>query len=170
MHPLKKRGLVLFTGYFSNLKQQTVDYRSYKSAFVNDATATKEWLVIDATDQILGRLASRLALVLRGKNKANFTPHTDCGDNIIVINADKIRLTGKKLTDKVYVRHTGYPGGQRFTTPAELLKRKPVAVLEEAVRGMLPKSRLGAQMFRNLHVYAGPEHAHTAQKPEVLEF
>ncbi len=168
MHPLKKRGLVLFTGYFSNLKQQTVDYRSYKSAFVNDATATKEWLVIDATDQILGRLASRLALVLRGKNKANFTPHTDCGDNVIVINADKIRLTGKKLTDKVYVRHTGYPGGQRFTTPAELLKRKPVAVLEEAVRGMLPKSRLGAQMFRNLHVYAGSEHPHEAQKPRTI--
>ena len=168
MHPLKKRGLVLFTGYFSNLKQQTVDYRSYKSAFVNDATATKEWLVIDATDQILGRLVSRLALVLRGKNKANFTPHTDCGDNVIVINADKIRLTGKKLTDKVYVRHTGYPGGQRFTTPAELLKRKPVAVLEEAVRGMLPKSRLGAQMFRNLHVYAGSEHPHEAQKPRTI--
>ena len=168
MHPLKKRGLVLFTGYFSNLKQQTVDYRSYKSAFVNDATPTKEWLVIDATDQILGRLASRLALVLRGKNKANFTPHTDCGDNVIVINADKIRLTGKKLTDKVYVRHTGYPGGQRFTTPAELLKRKPVAVLEEAVRGMLPKSRLGAQMFRNLHVYAGSEHPHEAQKPRTI--
>ena len=168
MHPLKKRGLVLFTGYFSNLKQQTVDYRSYKSAFVNDATATKEWLVIDATDQILGRLASRLALVLRDKNKANFTPHTDCGDNVIVINADKIRLTGKKLTDKVYVRHTGYPGGQRFTTPAELLKRKPVAVLEEAVRGMLPKSRLGAQMFRNLHVYAGSEHPHEAQKPRTI--
>ena len=155
-------------GNFSNLKQQTVDYRSYKSVFVNDATATKEWVIIDATDQVLGRLASRLALILRGKNKANFTPHTDCGDNVIVINAEKVRLTGKKLTDKVYVRHTGYPGGQRFATPAELLKRKPVAVLEEAVRGMLPKSRLGAQMFRNLHVYAGAEHPHEAQKPRTI--
>ncbi|MBP5229077.1 MAG: 50S ribosomal protein L13 [Bacteroidales bacterium] len=145
-----------------------MDYRSYKSVFVNDQTATKEWVVIDATDQVLGRLASRVALLLRGKMKANFTPHTDCGDNVIVINAEKVRLTGKKLTDKVYVRHTGYPGGQRFTTPKELLQRKPVAVIEEAVRGMLPKSRLGAQMFRNLHVYAGSEHPHEAQKPKTI--
>lgn len=145
-----------------------MDYRSYKTVFVNDKSATKEWVLIDATDLVLGRLASRIALVLRGKNKANFTPHTDCGDNVIIINAEKVRLTGNKLTDKVYIRHTGYPGGQRFATPKEILQRKPVALIEEAVRGMLPKNRLGAQMFRNLHVYAGPEHKHEAQKPRTI--
>ncbi len=146
-----------------------MDYRSYKTVFVNDKSATKEWVLIDATDLVLGRLASRIALVLRGKNKANFTPHTDCGDNVIVINAEKVRLTGNKLTDKVYIRHTGYPGGQRFSTPKEILQRKPVALIEEAVRGMLPKNRLGAQMFRNLHVYAGGEHKHEAQKPRTIK-
>ncbi|MGM9773850.1 MAG: 50S ribosomal protein L13 [Candidatus Egerieousia sp.] len=146
-----------------------MDYRSYKTIFVNDKSATKEWVLIDATDLVLGRLASRIALVLRGKNKANFTPHTDCGDNVIVINAEKVRLTGNKLTDKVYIRHTGYPGGQRFSTPKEILQRKPVALIEEAVRGMLPKNRLGAQMFRNLHVYAGAEHKHEAQKPRTIK-
>ncbi len=151
-----------------NLKQQTVDYRSYKTIFVNDKSATKEWVLIDATDLVLGRLASRVALLLRGKNKVNFTPHTDCGDNVIIVNAEKVRLTGKKLTDKVYIRHTGYPGGQRFTTPAQLLQKRPVALIEEAVRGMLPKNRLGAEMFRNLHVYVGPEHKHEAQKPKTL--
>ena len=146
-----------------------MDYRSYKSAFVNDAAATKEWLVIDATDQILGRLASRLALVLRGKNKANFTPHTDCGDNVIVINADKIRLTGKKLTDKVYVRHTGYPGGQRFSTPREILAKRPAELVRRSVKGMLPKTRLGDKILGNLHVYVGPEHPHQAQNPREIK-
>jgi ribosomal protein L13, bacterial type len=136
--------------------------------FANSQTVTKEWLVIDATDQVLGRLATRIALVLRGKEKANYTPHVDCGDNVIVINAEKVRLTGKKLTDKVYVRHTGYPGGQRFATPKELLSRKPIAVVEEAVRGMLPKNRLGADLFRNLYVYEGPEHPHQAQQPKTV--
>ncbi len=135
---------------------------------MNDKSATKEWVLIDATDLVLGRLASRVALLLRGKNKVNFTPHTDCGDNVIIVNAEKVRLTGKKLTDKVYIRHTGYPGGQRFTTPAQLLQKRPVALIEEAVRGMLPKNRLGAEMFRNLHVYVGPEHKHEAQKPKTL--
>ena len=134
----------------------------------NAATVVKEWVVIDATDQVLGRLASRIALILRGKHKASFTPHVDCGDNVIVINATKVRLTGDKLTEKVYVRHTGYPGGQRFATPKELLSRKPLAVVEEAVRGMLPKNRLGADLFRNLYVYEGPEHAHAAQKPKTI--
>jgi large subunit ribosomal protein L13 len=145
-----------------------VDTQSYKTVSANVATVNKEWLVIDATDQVLGRLASRVACLLRGKHKVNFTPHVDCGDNVIVINAEKIRLTGKKLTDKVYVRHTGYPGGQRFTTPKELLARKPFAVVEEAVRGMLPKNRLGAALFRNLHVYAGAEHPHQAQQPKQI--
>jgi large subunit ribosomal protein L13 len=145
-----------------------VDTQSYKTVSANAATVNKEWLVIDATDQVLGRLASRVASVLRGKHKVNFTPHVDCGDNVIVINAEKIRLTGKKLTEKVYVRHTGYPGGQRFTTPKELLSRKPFAVVEEAIRGMLPKNRLGAALFRNLHVYVGAEHPHQAQQPKQI--
>ncbi len=134
----------------------------------NKATANKEWVVIDATNVVLGRLASRTAMILRGKYKTNYTPHVDCGDNVIIVNAAKVRLTGKKLTDKVYVRHTGYPGGQRFATPAELLKRKPNAVVEEAIRGMLPKNRLGSQLFRNLFVYEGSEHPHEAQKPKEI--
>ena len=145
-----------------------MDTQSYKTLSANAATVTKEWVVIDATDQVLGRLASRIALILRGKNKASFTPHVDCGDNVIVVNAEKVRLTGDKLTEKVYVRHTGYPGGQRFATPKELLSRKPFAVVEEAVRGMLPKNRLGAKLFRNLYVYTGPEHPHAAQQPKTI--
>ena len=145
-----------------------MDTLSYKTVSANAATVTKEWVVIDATDQILGRLASRVALVLRGKNKPNYTPHVDCGDNVIIINADKVRLTGKKLTDRVYVRHTGYPGGQRFSTPKELLASKPTAVVEHAIRGMLPRTRLGDKIFGNLYVYAGSEHPHEAQKPKTI--
>ena len=145
-----------------------MDTQSYKTVSANAATVNKGWVVIDATDLVLGRLASRVAYLLRGKHKTNFTPHTDCGDNVIVVNAEKIRLTGKKLTDKVYVRHTGYPGGQRFATPKELLGRKPFAVVEEAIRGMLPKNRLGAELFRNLHVYVGAEHPHQAQQPKQI--
>ncbi|MDR0659419.1 MAG: 50S ribosomal protein L13 [Prevotellaceae bacterium] len=145
-----------------------MDTLSYKTVSANKATANKEWVVIDATNVVLGRLASRAAMILRGKYKTNYTPHVDCGDNVIIVNAAKVRLTGKKLTDKVYVRHTGYPGGQRFATPAELLKRKPNAVVEEAIRGMLPKNRLGSQLFRNLFVYEGSEHPHEAQKPKEI--
>jgi large subunit ribosomal protein L13 len=146
-----------------------VDTLSYKTVSLNAATVNKEWLVIDATDLVLGRLASRVALVLRGKNKPGYTPHVDCGDNVIIVNADKIRLTGKKLTDRVYVRHTGYPGGQRFATPKEMLDRKPTFVVEHAIKGMLPKNRLGANLFRNLYVYAGPEHPHQAQNPKEIK-
>lgn len=146
-----------------------MDTLSYKTVSANDATVTKGWVVIDATDQVLGRLASRVALILRGKNKANFTPHVDCGDNVIILNATKVRLTGKKLTDKVYIRHTGYPGGQRFEAPRELLKRKPLAVVEHAVKGMLPKNKLGAELFRNLFVYEGSEHPHQAQQPKEIK-
>jgi ribosomal protein L13, bacterial type len=134
----------------------------------NEATVVKEWFVIDATDLVLGRMASRVARILRGKHKPSFTPHVDCGDNVIIINATKVRLTGNKLTDKVYVRHTGYPGGQRFATPKELLARKPLAVVEHAIKGMLPKNKLGAEMFRNLYVYEGAEHPHQAQQPKVI--
>ena len=151
-----------------NLKINKVDTLSYKTVSANKATVNKEWVVIDATDQVLGRLASRIALILRGKNKVNYTPHVDCGDNVIVINANKVRLTGNKLTDKVYVRHTGYPGGQRFASPKELLNRKPLAVVEHAVKGMLPKNRLGAELFRNLFVYEGSEHPHEAQQPKKI--
>ena len=146
-----------------------MDTLSYKTVSANKATVEKEWVVIDATDQVLGRLASRVAIILRGKHKPSYTPHVDCGDNVIIINAEKIRLTGKKLTDKVYVRHTGYPGGQRFATPKELLNRKPFAVVEHAVKGMLPKNRLGAQLYRNLHVFVGPEHTHQAQQPKEIK-
>jgi len=145
-----------------------VDTLSYKTVSVNSATATKEWVVVDATNEVLGRLSSKVAKLLRGKYKANYTPHVDCGDNVIIINAEKVRLTGSKLTDKVYVRYTGYPGGQRFATPKELLKRRPNAVIEHAVKGMLPKNRLGKAIFGNLHVYAGPEHPHEAQQPKEI--
>ena len=146
-----------------------MDSLSYKTISVNAATANKEWVVIDATNEVLGRLASQVAKILCGKNKPSYTPHVDCGDYVIVINADKVKLTGKKLTDKVYVRHTGYPGGQRFATQADLLNRKPTAVVEEAVKGMLPKTRLGAAIFKNLKVYAGAEHPHTAQNPKSIK-
>jgi len=152
-----------------NLKINKVDTLSYKTISANSATVNKEWVVIDATDQVLGRLASRVAIMLRGKHKVNFTPNVDCGDNVIVINADKVRLTGKKMTDKVYVRHTGYPGGQRFTTPKELFAKRPTVVLEHAVKGMLPKNRLGSDLFRNLYVYAGNEHPHQAQQPKEVK-
>jgi len=152
----------------NQLTIKTVDTLSYKTLSVNKENSSKEWVVIDATDLILGRLASRVAILLRGKNKPNFTPNADCGDNVIIINADKIRLTGKKLTDKVYVHHTGYPGGQRFATPKDLLERKPLAVLEHAVKGMLPKNRLGDELFRNLYLYVGNEHPHEAQNPKSI--
>jgi large subunit ribosomal protein L13 len=146
-----------------------MDSLSYKTVSLNAATVTKEWVVIDATNEVLGRLASQIAKILCGKNKPGYTPHVDCGDYVIVVNADKVKLTGKKLTDKVYVRHTGYPGGQRFATPADLLTRKPAAVIEEAVKGMLPKNRLGAAIFKNLKVYAGAEHPHAAQNPRQIK-
>ena len=143
---------------------------SYKTVSANKATVEKEWFIVDAKDEILGRLASVVAMVLRGKHKPSFTPHVDCGDNVIVINAEKIKLTGKKMTDKQYVRYTGYPGGQRTQTPEDLLSKKPEAVVEKAVKGMLPKSRLGNAIFNNLHVFAGENHTHEAQQPKKLDF
>lgn len=145
-----------------------MDTLSYKTKSANKATVNKQWFVIDAENAVLGRLASKAAFVLRGKHKPDYTPHVDCGDNIIIINAEKIQLTGKKMTDKEYVRHTGYPGGQRFATPVELLKKKPASVVEKAIRGMLPKTKLGDAIYRNLHVYVGTEHPHEAQKPQLL--
>ena len=131
-----------------------MDSRSYKTISLNAGTVQKEWYVIDATNEVLGRLASQVAKILRGKNKPGYTPHVDCGDNVIVINAAKVKLTGNKMTDKVYTRYTGYPGGQRFATPADFLARRPEFVIEHAVKGMLPKTRLGEAVLKNLKVYA----------------
>lgn len=146
-----------------------MDTLSYKTVSANKNTVNKEWVVVDAKDAILGRLASEVAKMIRGKHKTSYTPHVDCGDNVIIINADKIKLTGKKMTDKVYVRHTGYPGGQRFQTPRELLEKHPERVIEKAVRGMLPKNRLGRRLFTNLFVYAVAEHPHSAQQPKEIQ-
>ena len=146
-----------------------MDSRSYKTISLNAATVQKEWVVIDATNEVLGRLASQIAKILRGKNKPGYTPHVDCGDYVIVINAEKVKLTGSKMTDKVYVRHTGYPGGQRFATPADYLAKKHEFVIEHAVKGMLPKTRLGEAIIKNLKVYAGAEHPHAAQNPKSIK-
>lgn len=142
-----------------------MDFLSYRTKSANSATVNKQWVVIDAEAAVLGRLASEVAKMIRGKHKADFTPHVDCGDNVIIINADKIKLTGKKLTNKVYTRYTGYPGGQRFATPRIWLDKFPTRVVENAVRGMLPKNRLGRQLYGNLYVYAGTEHPHAPQQP-----
>lgn len=148
-----------------------MDTLSYKTISANRATVDKQWVVVDADSKALGRLASEVARVIRGKHKPNFTPHVDCGDNVIVINADKVKLSGKKWTDKKYVSHTGYPGGQRVTTPAEIVDKKSATILvERAVRGMLPKNRLGRALFSNLFVYEGEEHPHAAQQPKELQF
>ena len=142
---------------------------SYKTISVNKETAQKEWVVIDATDQIVGRLCSKVAKLLRGKYKPTFTPHVDCGDNVIVINAEKVMLKGDKMDNRVYVRYTGYPGGQRFTTPKEILAKRPAELVRRSVKGMLPKTRLGDKILGNLHVYAGPEHPHQAQNPREIK-
>lgn len=146
-----------------------MDSLSYKTISANAATVNKQWYIIDAEGEVLGRLASQVAKILRGKNKPDFTPHVDGGDYVVIINADKVRLTGKKMTDKVYVRHTGYPGGQRFATPAERLKTKPEFLIQNAVKGMLPKNRLGVAILKNLKVYAGTEHPHEAQSPKTIK-
>lgn len=146
-----------------------MDALSYKTVSANKATVTKEWVLVDATDVVLGRLASKVAKILRGKNKPSYTPHVDCGDNVIIINAEKIRLTGNKLKDKVYVSYSGFPGGQRIQSPNELLSKYPERVIEKAVKGMLPKNRLGSKIYGNLKVYAGAEHKQEAQNPKVID-
>ncbi len=147
-----------------------MDTVSYKTVSLNKGTVEKNWVIVDADSKVLGRLSTEVAMILRGKRKPGYTPHVDCGDNVIVINADKIQMTGKKWTDKVFVRHTGYPGGQRYETPSEVKNRKSSTILvERAVRGMLPKNRLGRELFRNLYVYEGAEHPHEAQKPVKVE-
>lgn len=148
-----------------------MDTLSYKTISANKATATKEWIVVDATDQVLGRLGSKVAKLLRGKYKPNFTPHVDCGDNVIIINADKVKLTGNKWNGRIYYSYSGYPGGQKEITPAALQKRAngDERLLKKVVKGMLPKNRLGAQLLGNLYVYAGSEHKHEAQSPKSID-
>jgi large subunit ribosomal protein L13 len=145
-----------------------VNTLSYKTVSANKATVNKEWVLVDAQNEVVGRLCARIAMILRGKHKPSYTPHADCGDNVIVINADKVRFTGSKWSEKEYVRHTGYPGGQRITIAKDLMRKNPVAVIEKAVKGMLPKNKLGAALFRNLYVCAGDTHPHEAQQPQKI--
>lgn len=141
---------------------------SYKTVSANSATVSKEWVLIDAADQPLGRMASIAAKFLRGKYKTNYTPHVDCGDNVIIINAEKIKLSGNKWNEKTYIRHTGYPGGQRSLTAQELYEKDPARVVENAIKGMLPKNKLGSAIYRNLKVYVGSEHDQEAQQPRTI--
>ncbi len=146
-----------------------MDTLSYKTLYVNKETAKKEWVEIDATGQPLGRLCSKVAKLLRGKYKPSFTPHVDCGDNVIIVNADKVMLTGNKWTDRIYLRYSGYPGGQKESTPADLMAKGPDRLFRKVVKGMLPKNRLGAAILNNLYVYAGDSHPHQAQKPKKID-
>lgn len=147
-----------------------MDTLSYKTVSLNAKTVNKQWILVDASDMVVGRLSSQIAKVLRGKHRAGFTPHVDTGDNVIVINAEKVKFTGKKFNDKEYISYTGYPGGQRFTSPRKLTEKFPERILEYAVHGMLPKSKLGNALKRNLYIYAGTEHPHVAQKPTEVKF
>lgn len=145
-----------------------MDPVSYKTRSANKQTVQKEWVLVDATAQPLGRLASQVAAMIRGKHKPSFTPHVDCGDNVIVVNASKVAFTGKKWDAKEYVSHTGHPGGQRITTPRKMSERFPERIIEHAVKGMLPKKKLGRRLFHNLFVYAGTTHKHEAQNPQHI--
>lgn len=148
-----------------------MDALSYKTISVNKATAEKEWVVVDATDLPLGRLCSEIAKVLRGKHKPTFTPHADCGDNVIVINAEKVAMTGKKWTDRIYLTYSGYPGGQKSMTPERMLQTRGAdRLFRKVVKGMLPKNRLSNKLINNLYIYEGSEHTHQAQQPKVIEF
>lgn len=147
-----------------------MDAVSYKTVSANAKTVNKEWVLVDASDMVVGRLSSEVARIIRGKHKPNFTPHVDCGDNVIIINAEKVRFTGNKMKEKEYVHYTGYPGGQRFATPIEWMRKNPALILENSIRGMLPKTKLGRELFRNLHVFVGTAHPHGAQKPKEIKF
>ncbi|MCO6499915.1 MAG: 50S ribosomal protein L13 [Vicingus serpentipes] len=146
-----------------------MDTLSYKTISANNATVTKNWVLVDAQNEPLGRLASKVANLIRGKHKTNFTPHVDCGDNVIVINAEKIKLTGNKWEDKKYITFSGYPGGQKTATASEVMTKKPTLMVEKAVKGMLPKTKLGRAMFKNLYVYQGEEHGQAAQQPTAIK-
>ena len=141
---------------------------SYKTISANRNTVKKEWIIVDADGHTLGRFSSKVAKLIRGKHKTEFTPHVDCGDNVIVINAEKINLTGKKWTEKTYIRHTGYPGGQRSLTATEMFEKNPILLVQKAVKGMLPKNKLGAALLQNLYIYKGAEHKQNAQSPKPI--
>jgi len=147
-----------------------VDHNSYKTINANNATVEKGWVLVDAKDQVLGRLASEVARVLRGKHKPSYTPNVDTGDHVVIINADKVRMTGKKYNNKLIFTYSGYPGGQRELTPKMIAGKNPAKLVEISVRGMLPKNSMGREVFRSLHVYAGTEHPHTAQQPKEIKF
>lgn len=147
-----------------------MDSNSFKTKNANKATAEKNWVLVDAEGQVLGRVASQIAKIIRGKHKPSYTPHVDCGDHVIVINAEKVKMTGKKFSDRVIFTHSGYNGGQRETTPNMMLRKHPERLIEFAVRGMLPKNRIGSELFRSLHVYVGANHDHEAQKPKTITF
>lgn len=147
-----------------------MDSISYKTRNLNKATAEKNWVLVDAEGQVLGRVASQVAKVIRGKHKPGYTPNVDCGDHVVVINAEKVKMTGKKWTDRVIFTHSGYNGGQRESTPNMIKAKYPERLIKHAVRGMLPKNSIGRQLFRSLHVYAGTAHPHEAQQPEPLKF
>jgi large subunit ribosomal protein L13 len=147
-----------------------VNTLSYKTKSAKKEEVERSWYIVDAQSDVVGRLSTKIATVLRGKHKPSYTPHVDTGDFVIVINADKVRFSGNKMDQKEYQRYSGYPGGQKSRTATEMLAKKPIAIVESAVRGMLPKNRLGRQMFKKLFVYAGPNHPHAAQKPETFNF
>ena len=147
-----------------------MDSISFKTKNANKASAEKNWVLVDAEGQILGRVASQIAKIIRGKHKTSYTPHVDCGDHVVVINAEKVKMTGKKFSDRVIFTHSGYNGGQRETTPNMMLRKHPERLIEYAVRGMLPKNRIGSELFRSLHVYVGAKHDHEAQKPQPITF
>jgi len=142
----------------------------FTTKHANAATVQRNWYVVDGTNQTVGRMCSRIASVLRGKNKAYYTPHVDCGDYVVIINADKIQFSGNKMDEKVYINFSGYPGGKKEEIAKDLLKRRPEVILERAIKGMLPKNRLGRKMYKKLFVYAGSEHPHFAQQPKELKF
>lgn len=145
-----------------------METKSYKTFSANKKNIKKSWMLIDAENEVLGRLASKVAFILRGKHKPYYTPHVDCGDNVIIVNAEKLKLTGNKFIDKKYIRHSGYPGGQKVSAVGDVLKKKPVYVIEHAIKGMLPNNRLGSAIYKNLHVFEGPDHPYEAQKPNKI--
>ncbi len=146
-----------------------MDTLSYKTVSANAATVDKNWVLVDAQNEPLGRLASKVAFLIRGKHKASFTPHVDCGDNVVIINAGKIKLTGNKWDEKKYITYSGYPGGQKVATASEVMAKNPIKMVEKAVKGMLPKNKLGSALFRNLYVYEGAEHQQEAQQPKEIK-
>lgn len=146
-----------------------MDTTSFKTVSLNKATVNKQWVVVDATDAVLGRMSSKVTKLLRGKYKPGFTPHVDCGDNVILINADKIQLTGKKWDDRVMFSHSGYPGGQKEQSPRDIFEKSPEKLIRHTVKGMMPKNRLSREVMRNLYIYNGSEHPHEAQKPQTID-